>query len=113
MKTLADVNKVFTTLRKKGIYARRGACCSSCSLAELPDDVGSYAFYHAQDAADFHRTGGMYVGYGYYNEAILVPQDEIDAKILTIGYAVVRAFEDAGFIVKWNEKIESRIHIQG
>lgn len=111
MKTLVDVNRVFTTLRKNGIHAKRGACCSSCSLAELPDDVGAYAFYHTQDADDFHKSGGMYIAYGFYNDTVLAPQDEIDAKSLVTGFSIVKAFEDAGFTVKWNESINSRIRV--
>lgn len=111
MKSLVDVNKVFTTLRKKGIYAKRGACCSTCSLAEIPDDVGAYAFYHDQDAGDFHESGGMYIAFGFLDERVLAPQDEIDAKILVTGISVARAFSEAGFDVKWGEDINRRIRI--
>lgn len=63
------LNKIFKDLRKRGLWAKRGLCCQTCTLAIIPSGAEHYAFYHNQDFADFKGRGEIRIAFGAYEDA--------------------------------------------
>jgi len=63
------LNKIFKDLRKRGLWAKRGLCCQTCTLDIIPNGVEHYAFYHTQDFTALKRYGEMRIAFGEYEDA--------------------------------------------
>jgi hypothetical protein len=53
-----QITRAFRTLQKSGYFARKNwTCCQTCGIAEIPDGVEKYVFYHDQDATGLWENG--------------------------------------------------------
>lgn len=95
-------NRVFTKLRKKGFHAEKGLCCMTCSLAEIPDGVARYAFYHSQDASDAKKSGILYIAYG----------SDAGLDDAVVGTELANALKADGLVVDWNGNPLTRIRVK-
>jgi hypothetical protein len=88
--------RAFNQLRKDGFFAEPDwTCCQTCGVAELPDGVEDYVFFHMQDAECLRETGDCYLSYGG------------DAR------HIVRRLKEAGLTVEWNGSESTRIRVAG
>ena len=65
----------FAQLQAAGIFAQGNlACCNTCALAEIPDDM-DFVFWHGQDDEHFDADGNLtrtlHLGWGGDIEAIM------------------------------------------
>lgn len=91
-----NLNKAFTEMNNKGIFAKQNwTCCQSCGSAEIPDNIKSYCFYHAQDKQDLNEGNNFYLTYS-------------DKKTAKKVIAILKAFK---IKTKWDNDIKSRIEV--
>jgi hypothetical protein len=82
METREKIRKAFSTLRKKGFFARMNFhCCMTCALANIPEGTENFVYFHKQNGEDIDEAGECYLGWGGDVDTILSECKEAGLKI--------------------------------
>ena len=101
------IDRAFLALERTGIVARQNfTCCQGCGASEIGAEADGasrgYVFYHFQDTESAVAGHGLYLAYGTFKD---------DVSALTIAAEIVAQLQREGLQVKWDGKLEKRIHV--
>lgn len=109
------IDAAFTALESKGIVARQNfACCQTCGLAEIGDEIeefaktaepAGYTFYHMQDTERACDGGSLYLAYGTVKGT--------DEDAVKIGETIRDTLARHGLTVEWDGSLGQKICITG
>lgn len=58
------LNAAFEELKKIGYFAEQDFwCCNTCALADIPNDVNKFVFYHKQAADELKNCSECHIGW--------------------------------------------------